>query len=123
MGLKDVLVLLDLPKWNLKLCINLFQYLRDSKNTQFSELYEMLEKLNFKKESIITSALLQEILSESKVSKCVSFDLSIASTKTKYIKLNTKIQNIFCRLNENLTTFLYTLTLTGAARKQSVYKS
>ena len=35
-------------------------------------------------------------------------DLSIASTKTKYIKLNTKTQNIFCRLNENLTTF-YTL--------------
>ena len=26
----------------------------------------------------------------------------------RYIKLNTKIQNIFCRLNENLTTF-YTL--------------
>ena len=35
------------------------------------------------------------------------YDLSIASTKTKYIKLNTKTQNIFCRLNENLTTFLY----------------
>ena len=44
------------------------------------------------------------------------FDQSIASTKTKYIKLNTKTQNIFCRLNENLTTFLYTLT--GATRKQ-----
>ena len=43
-------------------------------------------------------------------------DLSIASTKTKYIKLNTKTQNIFCRLNENLTSFLYTLT--GATRKQ-----
>ena len=43
-------------------------------------------------------------------------DLSIASTKTKYIKLNTKTQNIFCRLNEALTTFLYTLT--GATRKQ-----
>ena len=37
-------------------------------------------------------------------------DLSVASTKTKYIKLNAKTQNIFCRLNENLTTFLYTLT-------------
>ena len=48
-------------------------------------------------------------------------DLSIASTKTKYIKLNTKTQNIFCRLNENLTTFLYTLT--GATRKQKEKKS
>ena len=37
-----------------------------------------------------------------------SNDLSVASTKTKYMKLNTKTQNIFCRLNENLTTFLYT---------------
>ena len=48
-------------------------------------------------------------------------DLSIASTKTKYIKLNTKTQNIFCRLNENLTTFLYTLK--GATRKQKEKKS
>ena len=47
-------------------------------------------------------------------------DLSIASTKTKYIKLNTKTQNIFCRLNENLTTFLYTLS--GAKRKQKEKK-
>ena len=47
-------------------------------------------------------------------------DQSIASTKTKYIKLNTKTQNIFCRLNENLTTFLYTLT--GATRKQKEKK-
>ena len=30
----------------------------------------------------------------------VSFDLSIALTKIKYIKLNTKTQNIFCHLNE-----------------------
>ena len=37
------------------------------------------------------------------------YDLSVASTKTKYIKLNTKTQNIFCCFNENLTTFLYTL--------------
>ena len=44
------------------------------------------------------------------------YDQSIASTKTKYIKLNTKTQNIFCCLNENLTTFLYTLT--GPTRKQ-----
>ena len=43
-------------------------------------------------------------------------DLSIASTKTKYIKLNAKTQNIFCCFNENWTTFLYTLT--GATRKQ-----
>ena len=43
-------------------------------------------------------------------------DLSIASTKTKYIKLNTKTQNIFCGLNENLTTFSYTLT--GETTKQ-----
>ena len=32
-------------------------------------------------------------------------DLSIGSTETKYIKLNTKTQNIFCYVNENLTTF------------------
>ena len=43
-------------------------------------------------------------------------DLSIASTKTKYIKLNTKTQNIFCCLNESWMTSLYTLT--GATRKQ-----
>ena len=49
------------------------------------------------------------------------FDQSIASTKTKYLKLNTKTQNIFCRLNENLTTFLYTLT--GATRKQKEKKN
>ena len=36
-------------------------------------------------------------------------DKSTGSTKTKYIKLNTKTQNIFYCLNENLTTFLYTL--------------
>ena len=48
------------------------------------------------------------------------FNLSIASTKTKYIKLNTKTQNIFCRLNENLTTSLYTLT--GWTRKQKEKK-
>ena len=37
-------------------------------------------------------------------------DLSIGSTETKYIKINTKTQNIFCCVNENLTTFLYTFT-------------
>ena len=51
----------------------------------------------------------------------VCSDLSIALTKTKYIKLNTKTQNIFCRLNENLTTFLYTLT--GGTRKQKEKKN
>ena len=51
---------------------------------------------------------------------CPSIDLSIALTKTKYIKLNTKTQNIFCCLNKNLTTFLYTLT--GATKKQKEKK-
>ena len=51
---------------------------------------------------------------------CIINDQSIASTKTKYIKLNTKTQNIFCRLNENLMTFLYTLT--GTTRKQKEKK-
>ena len=37
-----------------------------------------------------------------------------------YIKLNTKTQNIFCCLNENLTTFL--CTLTGGTRKQKEKK-
>jgi hypothetical protein len=37
-------------------------------------------------------------------------NLSIGSTETKYIKLSTKTQNIFCCVNENLTTFLCTLT-------------
>ena len=41
-------------------------------------------------------------------------------TKTKYINPNTKTQNIFCCLNENLTTFLYTLI--GATRKQKEKK-
>ena len=49
-----------------------------------------------------------------------SIDLSIGSTETKYIKLNIKTQNIFCRLNENLTTFSYTLT--GWTRKQKEKK-
>ena len=34
-----------------------------------------------------------------------NYDQSIGSTETKYIKLNTKAQNIFCCVNENLTTF------------------
>ena len=48
------------------------------------------------------------------------YDLSIGSTEAKYIKLNTKTQNIFCFVNENLTTFLYTLT--GGTRKQKEKK-
>ena len=52
--------------------------------------------------------------------KFVPYDLSIGSTETKYIKLNTKTQNIFCCVNENLTTFLYTLT--GGTRNQKEKK-
>ena len=51
----------------------------------------------------------------------VEFDLSIGSTETKYIELNTKTQNIFSCVNKNLTTFLYTLT--GGKRKQKEKKS
>ena len=47
-------------------------------------------------------------------------DLSIGSTETKYIKLNTKTRNIFCCVSENLTTFL--CTLTGGTRKQKEKK-
>ena len=36
-----------------------------------------------------------------------SNDLSIGSTETKYIQLNTKTKNIFYCVNENLTTILY----------------
>ena len=49
-----------------------------------------------------------------------AYDLSIGSTETKYIKLNTKTQTIFCFLNENLTTFL--CTLTRGTRKQKEKK-
>ena len=51
-------------------------------------------------------------------------DLSIGYTETKYIKLNrvnTKTQNIFCCVNKNLMTFLYTLT--EGTRKQKEKKS
>ena len=61
-----------------------------------------MEKLDFKIQGIY-------IVSFSLVFKGL-IDLSIGSTETKYIKLNTKTQNIFCCVNENLTTFLYTLT-------------
>ena len=50
------------------------------------------------------------------------YDLSIGSTETKYIKLNTKTQNIFCCLNENLTTFLYTLTRKQKEKKSFLFK-
>ena len=45
-------------------------------------------------------------------------DLSIGSTETKYRKLNTKTQNSFFCLNENLTTFLYTLTGGGQENRR-----
>ena len=54
------------------------------------------------------------------LSKVITIDLSIWSTETKYIKLNTETQYIFCCANENLTTFLYTLT--GGTRKQKEKK-
>ena len=47
-----------------------------------------------------------------------TYDLSIGFTETKYIKLNTKTQNIFCCLNKNLTTFLYTLTRKQKEKKK-----
>ena len=50
----------------------------------------------------------------------VSIDLSIGSTETKYIKLNTKNQNILRCVNENLTIF-YTLWQ-GGTRKQKEKK-
>ena len=53
--------------------------------------------------------------------QAATIDQSIGSTKTKYIKLNTKTQIFFCYLNENLMTFLYTLI--GATRKQKEKKS
>ena len=49
------------------------------------------------------------------------YDLSIGLTETKYIKLNTKTQKVFCCANENLMTFLYTLI--GATRKEKEKKS
>ena len=58
-------------------------------------------------------ALLNQEFSFSILAYC---DISIGSIEIKYIKLNTKTQNIFCCVNENLTTFLYTLT--GGTRKE-----
>ena len=48
---------------------------------------------------------------------------SILLTSSKNQIYEFRIPNIFCCLNENLTTFLYTLSLTEATRKQSVYIS
>ena len=38
--------------------------------------------------------------------------------KPKYINPSTKTQNIFCCLNENLTTFIYTLTRKQKEKKK-----
>ena len=77
--------------------------------------YEYSYKHNYE---ILVSRGPSEWLSETKGKYFIMIcNLSIALTKTKYIKLNTKPQNIFFCLNENLTTFLYTLT--GATRKFS----
>ena len=48
-------------------------------------------------------------------------DLSVGYAEKRYIKLNTKTQNIFCCVNENLMTFLYALT--RGTRKQKEKKS
>ena len=48
-------------------------------------------------------------------------DLSIGYTETKNIKLNTKTQNIFCCVNENLTTFSYTLTGQKKQKEKKVF--
>ena len=47
------------------------------------------------------------------------YTLDKPNTKYEYV-LNTKTQNIFCCVNENQTTFLYTLT--GGRRKQKEKK-
>ena len=47
-----------------------------------------------------------------------SIDLSIGSTETKYIKLNIKTQNIFCRLDENVMTVFYTLCQGGQENRR-----
>ena len=51
------------------------------------------------------------------------FVTNILLTSSKNQIYEFRIPNIFCCLNENLTTFLYTLSLTEATRKQSVYIS
>ena len=53
----------------------------------------------------------------------VSIKFNILLTSSKNQIYESRIPNIFCCLNENLTTFLYTLSLTEATRKQSVYIS
>ena len=54
-------------------------------------------------------------------SKLLTFYILLTSSKNQIYEF--RIPNIFCCLNENLTTFLYTLSLTEATRKQSVYIS
>ena len=46
----------------------------------------------------------------------------IGSTETKYIKLNTKTQNTFCCVNENLTTFLTTFVLSIGSTENKYVK-
>ena len=41
--------------------------------------------------------------------RTVFIDIFVGSAKYQIGILNTKTQNIFCCVNENLTTFLYTL--------------
>ena len=53
----------------------------------------------------------------------VSYRTFILLTSSKNQIYEFRIPNISCCLNENLTTFLYTLSLTEATRKQSVYIS
>ena len=62
----------------------------------------------------------QRIIHMVSINILLTCDQPNGSTETKYIKLNTKAQNIFCRLNENLTTF--SNTLTGETRKQKEKK-
>ena len=47
-------------------------------------------------------------------------NLNLVLIELDLLKPNTKTQNIFCCENENLTTFLYTLT--GGTRKQEEKK-
>ena len=68
---------------------------------------------NFSSQTTIQILLFQPVWLKAKCNY-----LSIASTKTKYIKLNTKIQNIFCCLNENLMTFLYSLNRWGQENRR-----
>ena len=70
--------------------------------------------MDYQREFQVLPCPLIQILSQSYSDFILSYldktwinDLSIGSTETEYIKLNTKTQNMFCCVNENLTTFLY----------------